>query len=85
MAFTVPKKVPPEWMKPSPLLVEKIEQAAKLQGQIDAVMGANTLAGAMYKTQLAAIKENTERQRMFDEVIGGATGRMTITEATRQA
>lgn len=72
MAFTVPKVVP-EWMKPSRHLVEKIEQAAKLQRQIDEAMG-----GVTGRMLLDHIEREKKWQRQIDEAMGGATGRMLL-------
>ena len=72
MAFTVPKVVP-EWMKPSRHATETIEQATKLQRQIDEAMG-----GVTGRMLFDHIERQKKWQRQIDEAMGGATGRMLL-------
>ena len=61
MGFKVPKDVP-EWMKPSRHTSEAIEQAAKLQRQIDEALGANG------RTAIEAHQQHAKRQQMLKEI-----------------
>lgn len=61
MGFKVPKDVP-EWMRPDRHTVEKIEQAAKLQRQIDEAIGANGRAA------LAAYDQQAKHQQMLKDI-----------------
>lgn len=61
MGFKVPKDVP-EWMRPDRHTVEKIEQAAKLQRQIDEAIGANGRAA------LDAYDQQAKHQQMLKDI-----------------
>lgn len=62
----MPKDVP-EWMKPSRHTAEAIEQAAKLQRQIDEAMG-----GATGRMMLDLQMEQQRQQRLIEKAFGGA-------------
>ena len=78
MGFTMPKEVP-EWMRASRHTDEAIEQAAKLQRQIDEAMG-----GATGRMMLDLQMEQQRQQRLIDEALG-ANGRTAIDALERQA